>query len=237
VYGCTIAFEVYRPAEVRTDVFVVLGHGFGSNLSWMRGWAERWASFGVPTAVLSFCNSTPFDGRHDRNAEDMAALARTLHEGPVMYAGFSAGGLAAYLASARDPRASAYLGLDAVDNRDQALAARERLRVPALFLAGEPGACNAKNNMLPAVPSREGVRALRVRNAQHGHFQDPYDPRVEGICGKVVPQEAADRIIADIRSLATAWVLSASGAMPEAAALLESAASGAAGWAGRVELP
>ncbi len=234
-FGCTVAFEVYRPAEPRTDTLVVLGHGFASNLSWMRGWAERWASFGVPTAVLSFCNSTPFNGRHDRNAEDMVALSRALHDGPVLYAGFSAGGLAAYLACVRDPHAIAYLGLDAVDTGGLAVAARDGFRVPALFLLGEPGPCNAKNSMLPAIPARETVRALRVSSALHGHFQDPYDPRVESVCGKVVPPEAAEAILADTRCLATAWVLTATGAMPGAGILLEQAASGAAGWEGRVE--
>lgn len=236
-YGCTVAFEVYRPAEARTGTLVVLGHGFASSLSWMRGWAQRWASFGVPTAVLSFCNSTPFNGRHDGNAEDMVALARALHAGPVLYVGFSAGGLAAYLAATADPRAAAYLGLDAVDTGSLALEAKDRFAVPALFLLGEPAACNAKGSMLPAIPARQTVRALRVRHAQHGHFQDPYDPRVESLCGKVVPAEAAGTIMADIRSLATAWVLSATGAMPEAARLLEAAASGAGGWNERVVVP
>ena len=235
LYGCTVTYEVYRPAEPRTGTLVVLGHGFASNLKAMRGWAARWASFGVPTAVLSFCNTTVFAGRHDRNAEDMVALARALHDGPVLYAGFSAGGLAAYLASGSDPRASACLGLDAADSGGLALAKKADFRVPALFLMGEPSACNAKNNMIAAIPAREGVRALRLRNAVHGHFQDPYDPLPESVCGKVVPLEAAQRIMADIRSLATAWVLEATGAMPEAGALLEAAMSGAGDWEKRVE--
>jgi pimeloyl-ACP methyl ester carboxylesterase len=236
-YGCAVAYEVYRPAEPRTGTLVVLGHGFASSLRRMRGWAARWASFGVPTTVLSFCNTTPFAGRHDRNAEDMVALARALHDGPVLYAGFSAGGLAAYLAACEDPRTTAYLGLDAADNGGMALAKKADFRVPALFLMGEPSACNAKNNMIPTIPAREGVRALRLRNAVHGHFQDPYDPLPESVCGRVVPLEAAQRIMADIRSLATAWVLEATGAMPEAGALLEAAASGAGDWPGRVEAP
>jgi pimeloyl-ACP methyl ester carboxylesterase len=237
VDGCQVAFEVYRPADARTDILVVLGHGFASNLTWMRGWAERWASFGVPTAILSFCNVTLFNGRHDRNAEDMVALARALHDGPVLYGGFSAGGLAAFLATTADPRAAAYLGLDAVDTGDLALAARDEFRVPSLFLFAQPGPCNAKGSMLPAIPRRPTARALRVRNAVHGHFQDPYDPRAESLCGKVVPAEAAGSIMADIRSLATAWVLAVTGAMPEAAALLEAAASGAGDWKRRVEVP
>jgi hypothetical protein len=44
-----------------------------------------------------------------------------------------------------------------------------------------------------AIPERDGVRSLRVRNAFHGHFEDPYDPRTESVCGKVLPPEAAAR--------------------------------------------
>lgn len=234
-YGCRVAYEVYRPEQPRTGAFVVLAHGFGANLAFMRGWAERWASFGAPTAVLTFCNSTPFAGRHDRNAEDMVALARALHDGPVVYAGFSAGGLAAFLAAASDPRSAAFLGLDPVDNGDLARAAEARLRVPSLFLFGEPSSCNAENNMLAAVPERDGVTALRVRDALHCYFQDPWQRACESVCGRVVPPEAVGRIAATIRCLATAWLLEATGMRPEAGGLVDAAVAGAGDWARCVE--
>jgi pimeloyl-ACP methyl ester carboxylesterase len=236
-YGCRFEYELYRPAEPRTDALVVLGHGFASNLAAMRGWAERWASFGVPTAVLSFCNSTPFAGRHDRNAEDMVALAHALHGGPVIYAGFSAGGLSAYLAAASDPRAIAYLGLDAVDSGGMGARAEAGLKVPALFLMGEPSSCNAENNMLPAIPEGQGVTALRVRDALHCYFQDPWQRACESVCGKVAPPEAAARIADTIRCLATAWLLEATGARPGAGALVEAATAGEGDWAKRVQSP
>lgn len=234
-YGCRVAYEVHRPLEPRTGAFVVLAHGFGANLAFMRGWAERWASFGAPTAVLTFCNSTPFAGRHDRNAEDMVALAHALHDGPVVYAGFSAGGLAAFLAAASDSRASACLGLDPVDSGDLALAAEQTPRVPSLFLFGEPSSCNAQNNMLPAIRARDGVAALRVRDALHCYFQDPWQRVCERVCGKVVPAEAVGRIAATIRCLATAWLLDATGIRPGAGAMVDAAVAGAGDWARRVE--
>jgi len=237
VYARRIEFEVYRPAEVRTGALVVLGHGFLSDLAAMRGWAGRWASFGVPTAVLTFGNSTAFAGRHDRNAEDMVALAHALTKGPVVYAGFSAGGLSAYLAAASDARAMAFLGLDAVDSGGLALAAEPMFVVPALFLMGEPTSCNAKNNMVPAIPGRDGVTALRVRDALHCYFQDPWNDACEAVCGEVVPIEAAERIADTIRALATAWLLEKTGARPGAGALIEAAEAGGEGWARRVEAP
>ena len=236
-YGCRVEYEVYRPGEPRTGAFVVLGHGFAANLAAMRGWAERWASFGVPTAVLNFCNSTPFAGRHDRNAEDMVALARALHDGPVVYAGFSAGGLSAFLAAASDPNAVACLGLDAVDNKEMAVGAAAKLTVPAFFLMGEPSSCNAENNMLPAIPERAGATALRVRDALHCYFQDPWQRACESVCGKVAPPEAAARIAETVRCLATAWLLEVTGAQPGSGALVEDAVAGDGDWARRVEAP
>ena len=234
-YGCPVEYELYRPEHPLTESLVVLGHGFAANLTAMRGWAERWASFGVPTAVPSFCNSTPFAGRHDRNAEDMVILARALHEGPVVYAGFSAGGLSALLAAASDPNAVAYLGLDAVDSETVAADAAAKLTVPALFLMGEPSSCNAKNNMLPAIPERVGVTALRVRDALHCYFQDPWQRACESVCGRVAPPEAAERIADTIRALATAWLLEVTGARPGSETLVEAAVAGEGDWARRVD--
>jgi pimeloyl-ACP methyl ester carboxylesterase len=236
-YARRIDYEVYRPAEERTGALVVLAHGFLSDLAAMRGWAGRWASFGVTTAVLTFRNSTAFAGRHDRNAEDMVALAHALSKGPVVYAGFSAGGLSAYLAAASDARAIALLGLDAVDSGGLALAAEPGFAVPALFLMGESSSCNAKNNMLPAIPERDGVTALRVRDALHCYFQDPWNDACEAVCGEVVPVEAAERIADTIRVLATAWLLERTGARPGAGALIAAAEAGGEGWARRVEAP
>ncbi|MFU8887739.1 MAG: hypothetical protein ACNA8N_03950, partial [Trueperaceae bacterium] len=74
-FGCTVDVELHRPDDGAGDVTVVLAHGFLRDLASMRGWAEHLASHGVPTAVVSFCNSSPFAGRHDRNAADLRAVA------------------------------------------------------------------------------------------------------------------------------------------------------------------
>jgi pimeloyl-ACP methyl ester carboxylesterase len=235
-HGCAIAYETYVPEEKRSDVMVMVGHGFARNLTTMRGWAALWASHGVAATVVSFCNSTWTAGHHDWNAADLVALAHAIHDGPLLYAGFSAGGLAAFLAAAADDRAVAYLGLDAVDNADLAVHASARFRVPALFLVGESSACNARNNFLPAVPWDAAPTVLRVRGAQHGHFENPYDSRVESVCGRVEPPEASAEIIATIRALATAWVLDRAGVSAAASGALGGAKAGDSDWSGRVSL-
>jgi pimeloyl-ACP methyl ester carboxylesterase len=207
-FGCEVRYEVHLPADWDGGVTVVLAHGFLRDLRTMRGWAAHLSSHGVATAVVSLCNSTPFAGRHDRNAIDLRALADLLQpaDGTVLYAGFSAGGLAALLAAADDPRTVAYLGLDAVDSGG--LASRSTgLAAPALFLLAEAGACNAEGNMVPVAEAIAAARIVRIPDATHCHFEDPYATLCERLCGRIEPREAADAIRATIRSLATAWVL------------------------------
>ena len=69
-YGCTVRYEVYEPSPPADSALqarhggppatVILGHGFMGDLTRMRGWAEHWASYGVRTAVVSFCGSFVF---------------------------------------------------------------------------------------------------------------------------------------------------------------------------------
>ncbi len=221
-FGCTVVYELHRPSVAAGSVTVVLAHGFLRSLASMRGWAEHLASHGVPTAVVGFCNSTPFDGRHDRNAADLRAVADAVRApgGGVLYAGFSAGGLAALLAASDDAGAVTLLGLDAVDSGrggrpgggGQGLAAGATgLAIPALFLAAEPSSCNADGNLLPVAERIASATIVRVPNATHCHFEDPYAPLCERLCGRVEPPEAADAIRATIRALATAWVLTYAG--------------------------
>ena len=193
----------------------MLGHGFTRSLTTMRGWARAWSDRGLRTVVVGFCNSSIFNGRHDRNAADLVAVARHVEpdDAPVVYAGFSAGALSALLAADSDPRAIAYLGLDPVDSGDQA-AAVGRLRMPALFIYGAPSRCNAQNNMIPVMPEADVRIALRVPFASHCDFELPYDSACERICGGVEPEETAGEVRATIRALATAWVTAQIGSEP-----------------------
>ena len=217
-YGCTVEYEYYEPTERPAEAagsdlarggaepgLVVLGHGFLRDLESTRGWAEVWAGRGIRTVVVSFCNSSLFDGRHQRNADDLVAAGEFIAPGevPIVYAGFSAGGLSALLAAGSDPRTTAYLGLDPVDSAELA-ATVDRLRVPALYLYGAPSSCNAENNMIGSMP--EGRRiALRVPYSTHCDFEFPTDAGCARFCGSVeAPVEGEIR--ATIRALATAWV-------------------------------
>lgn len=226
-WGCAVEYEYYEPPtaaaariEGAAPGLVVLGHGFTRDLTTMRGWARAWSERGMRTVVVGFCNSSVFNGRHDRNAADLVAVATRIEPGdaPIVYAGFSAGGLAALLAAGSDPRAIAYLGLDPVD-RGHLAATVERLRMPALFLYAAPSRCNANANMVPVMPEADVRVALRVPFASHCDFEMPYDTACERLCGGVEPEETAREVRATIRALATAWVIAQIGADPRAAAV------------------
>jgi dienelactone hydrolase len=207
VVGCEVAYEVLEPAERVTTATAVIAHGFLRDLTTMRGWAEHFASHGVRSVVVSFCASSPFAGRHDRNALDLRAVADAVagDEGSILYVGFSAGGLSALLAAAEDARTTAYLGLDAVDGRGGRVTSR--FEGPALFLAAEPSACNAQGSLLEVAAELVRADAVRIPAATHCHFEDPYAPLCERLCGRVEPPEAAGAIRAAIRALATEFVL------------------------------
>jgi pimeloyl-ACP methyl ester carboxylesterase len=236
VYGCPVAYEIYAPDAPVTDVTIFLAHGFQRDLTHMRGWANLWASYGVRTVIMSLCNSTWTAGNHDRNAQDMRALADALGNGPVIYAGFSAGGLAALLAAAADPRAIAYLGLDAVDSGDLAAPAARALKVPALFLLGMPTACNANGNMATAIPAIREATAARVRATVHCMFEDPSDSACASLCGTVEPAEAARQSALVIHALATAWVLDKAIGSEAARTVLADVWAGGTQWQGRVDV-
>lgn len=226
-WGCGIDYEYYEldgPAadapDGATPGLVVLGHGFMRDLTAMRGWARVWSARGMRTVVVGFCNSSLFNGRHDRNAADLVAVATHIEPGdaPIVYAGYSAGGLSALLAAHDDPRAVAYLGLDPVDSGGLATTV-DRLRMPALFLYGAPSRCNADANMVPVMPEADVRLALRVPFASHCDFELPYDTACERLCGSVEPEQTAREVRTTIRALATAWVTAQIGADPTAAAV------------------
>jgi pimeloyl-ACP methyl ester carboxylesterase len=205
-----VTYELYEPGTSEPGApLIVIAHGFMRDLTAMRGWAEHWSARGHRTVAVSFCNSSWLNGRHDRNAEDLAAVADLLTSPgtPVLYAGFSAGGLAALLAASADPDAVGYLGLDPVDSGGLASGILT-LDVPGLYLYGEPSSCNADSNMVAAMPDTTGPAArlaLRVPFATHCDFESPYDEACSRICGSVEPEAVETEIRATIKSLATAW--------------------------------
>jgi pimeloyl-ACP methyl ester carboxylesterase len=203
-HGCTVAYERHEVAGPATGE-AMLAHGFMRKLENMRGWAKLLAGEGTSVTLISFCNSSWLNGHHRRNADDLIALRKHLKLDKVVYAGFSAGGLAAYIAAGQDRGAAAYLGLDSVDSGDLAISMQEPLAVPALFVVGEPSMCNARGNFNPVFERWPQYQVTSIRGASHCHFELPYDKRCGWLCGGA-SDSAALNIQQQIQDVATGWL-------------------------------
>ncbi len=191
--GCVLDYRTYRPAPdvqalhddsaaLRGGDWVILAHGFLRSQRRMQGLAAAMAADGVQVATLDFCNQKPWAGRHVQNSRDMVALARHLDARRVVYAGFSAGGLAALVAGRTDARTLGIVTLDLVDAQGLGVGAARGLRKPLLALAGEPTNCNALNNAGAVFRATDQARVRRIDGAGHCDFEAPTDGLCELVC-------------------------------------------------------
>ena len=204
---CQSPYEMHRPNGNIAAPLIVLAHGFQRTMSSVRGWAQHWASHGLPVAIPSLCSSSWLNGRHSENAEDLRALAALEGKGSVIYAGFSAGGLAALLAANDDPASLAYLGLDPVNSGGIGSRRIGQFQQPALVMLADPGACNARQNISPILERMANSVVRHIEDSTHCHYERPNDRLCEVVCGKVRPEAYAAQLRATIAIVATAWLL------------------------------
>ena len=199
--GCRYDYRVYEPAA-EPAAAVILGHGFLRSQDRQVGLARALANAGHRVVTLDFCNMRPWNGHHERNAADMRRLAKTHGlPGRTVYAGFSAGALAALLAGADDPDALGIVALDLVDQGGLGLAAAARARAPLVGLAGPPAACNADGNGLaafarrpdPVAPGGPDRSVDVVPGATHCDFEAPTNWLCELACGASPALEGESR--------------------------------------------
>jgi len=186
--GCNFEYRHYIPLRPTTHTTIILGHGFLRNQDTLINLSRAFANEGIPIATLNFCNMRLWNGNHVKNAADMRSLAHSLDTiDDVIFAGFSAGALAALLAA--DEQTQAVLTLDLVDQSGLGLAAAQQLNVPMLGLHGPPHRCNANNNGLDVfAASQDSLHAITTRselipNASHCEFESPSNWLCERACG------------------------------------------------------
>jgi hypothetical protein len=200
--GCRIDLTRFQPRKPRTEVPVILAHGFLRDQRRLEGLARSLAAQGIPAVTLSLCNSRPWDGRHVQNGRDMMDLARHLGATEVLYGGFSAGALAALVAGRLDPKARGVLTLDLVDRGGIGAGMARGLDKPLIGLTGEPAACNARGNGLSVFAAHPSARVIPVRGASHCDFESPTDWLCEAICAPGAPgtetrrREIVERFVA-----------------------------------------
>lgn len=213
--GRNIPYIRYRTRGAPQKVLVVLGHGFSRSQANMRGIARHYAGWGLDVATLDFAYSRPWNVDHSRNGRDMAALARTLTNGPVIYAGYSAGGLAAVIAASRDPGTRGVLGLDLVDSGSTAARLASQMDIPVFGILGESQSCNSRGNGLAVFQAAPRGRAIRVREAGHCHFENPTDWLCSAFCDSPLRNYTESEVRRRILGLATGFLLWQTGLRPD----------------------
>ncbi len=213
--GRSLPYTRYRARGAPQKALIILGHGFSRSQANMRGAARHYAGWGLDVVTLDFAYSRPWNADHTRNGRDMAALARTLANGPVIYAGYSAGGLSAVVAASRDARARAILGLDLVDSGSTAARLASQMNVPVCGILGESQSCNSGGNGLAVFLAAPAGRAVRVREAGHCHFEHPTDWLCSTFCGSPLKKYSEAEVRRRILGLATAFLLWQTGLRPD----------------------
>lgn len=180
--GCRLDYRVHRRVNEPGTVRVVLAHGFLRDQDRMQGFADALAQRGLPTLTLDLCNMRPWDGAHRQNGRDMAQLARGLGARDVVYAGFSAGGLAALMAASIDRNAIGVFAMDIVDRDGLGQQLAAGLSIPIAGLVADPSSCNAHNNGLAVYAAASDARVRRFSGATHCDFETPTDALCELLC-------------------------------------------------------
>lgn len=183
--GCKYQYRIYQPTLPSTSTSVILGHGFLRDQDNMIGLSRAMANRGIRVVTLDFCNMRPWNGHHRRNAQDMRDLSRKLNlADDIVYAGFSAGALAAVLAADNDTRA--IVALDLVDQAKLGQQAISKLKTPLIGLSGPPSSCNAYSSGKALFSERTNAAFShldKVAEATHCDFESPTNWLCEVACG------------------------------------------------------
>ena len=214
--SCTMQYAIAAPRDVPDAPFVVLAHGFQGNHGSMVDWAEHYASWGLAIVTPDLCHATIADADHAQNGADLVALAAELGIASPIYAGYSAGGLAAVLAAAQDPNAIALVGLDMVDSGGLGADVAAGITIPAHDITSEPSMCNSTANGVPVFDAIAGSNTVRIVEADHCDFQSPADAFC-GLCSAPNPDHTTESIQSAIRGLSTGALLWRAGVDPRGA--------------------
>jgi len=208
------------------DVFVppgvalggaVLAHGFTRTRATMTGHAALLANAGI----LAVTPDLPYLIDSRDNARALADLVAQMRAGrfaaPVdhlVLIGFSAGGLAALLASDR-PGVVGYVGMDPFD-RPSRIGHKfaQTLPVPAALLRAPASACNAFSIAAPWAQAFPRIEVDRLfEGATHCDFEAPSDWLCRTVCGPEQP-ERQGAIGAELLRIVRKWLVPVQVATP-----------------------
>ena len=205
--GCSMDYDVYTPEEEITDTLTVIQHGFARSKSEFVDFAIHLASWGMPAVVMDLCHAWALDVDLNQNGADVVDLVNNIWDGPVIYMGHSNGAISSLVSASLDEQAVAVLGLDPVERiGGNHLDVAGSLRIPAMGIFGEAGACNTWNSGMDAymaVPERD---LLRSTEADHCDFEAPTGSVCTLACSGSNTLFTDDAIRSYILGLSTAFV-------------------------------
>ena len=215
----SMSYDIYSPSGPVDPPVVILGHGFARGSGVMVGWAVHFASWGVEVLLPTLCHYNIFFGvDHEMNGQNMKELGDIHGSIETIYAGHSAGGLAAIIAASLDDNPMGVLGLDVTDTqgvpgvrdfigRDYAVS----VGCPAFSIIGEASSCNGENNGLTLFRMMSDYRSVQITSADHCDFENPTDSVCEMNCENSTTLFGDDEIRTAITKLGTAAIMSLSG--------------------------
>ena len=221
VTNCSnMTYDVYSPADLLDTPVVVLGHGFARGADKMTGWAEHLSSWGVEVLLPTLCHYNVFAGvDHEMNGQNMIELASHHGATEIVYAGHSAGGLAAIIAASQDNSAIGLLGLDVTDTEGSLPLSPSipeflgqnyagNVECPAFSMFGEASSCNADNNGIDLFQMMSNSRSIKVIGADHCDFESPTNFICELNCQNNSAEVSDEEIRSTIITLGTAAIMS-----------------------------
>lgn len=193
--GRLTLIDVFAPARP-TDAAIVFAHGFMRSRITFSDHAAAAAAQGV----LALAPDLPYVTDSRKNARALIDLVHQLRAGQlgppvqrVVLVGFSAGALAALLAS-HAPGVVGYVGLDAFDRPGGVgLEAARALETPVRLLRAPSSFCNAYGISTPWIDALKRLEADRVIPlATHCDFESPTDRLCQVFCGSADPVRQAE---------------------------------------------
>jgi len=214
--SCSADVEISAPTTAGEWPRVILAHGFMRGPDQMSGWADHLASWGLEVVVPSLCHATALDSDHALNGSDMITFNAALGGGNVIYAGHSAGALAALIASASDSNAVGLIALDLTDSDSLGLDHVSRVETRAYAMVGEPSSCNGDGNGVSTVSAMDGASQVRITDADHCDFENETDWMCTSFCTGTAERFTDEEIHSTLLGTMTAAAMSLSGVDPDA---------------------
>ena len=208
-------YTLYNPINHESEFSVLLVHGFSRDQSVMVGFAEHFASWGLPTITMNLLHSSIMDNDPVLDALDINILADQVGQGlPIVYVGHSSGGMRSVLAASQNSNVIGVLGLDLVDalylgtdNQYYGLSVASNMMIPVWGMFGESSACNANSNGVNIFQEVVQGNAVIITEADHCDFELPTNFFCSLLCGQENYIFSDDDIEEVVLNLSTSFIL------------------------------